>query len=679
MFRSLLISATAITGAGTASPALNFEYIGSPREGDIVEFQIGPVAPGPNSTYSIVSRIKYSTLQQSTATSSFNASVDTEVTTTPATTTTTTTPSTTAPSTTVITPTVTPVYTTPTPTTVAATVRDNFCITILGDVTAANYAADPRVITWTLTLNAANTDIIGFNYYIKPTTETFWRTLQGRNSGGVAFNSSLPTVETLTLTNVGRATAFDLIIRVAYKDGSESTKQQRFSFNITSPFGIYPYNFFYGINTGAILENTSAYTPTLTPPGFVGTAADIRMGVVSTQYKLTNGILINLNPPATADRSYWYGQTIRYRPFTPGSNPAFTSILDKTVTPIVDGTIPVIISPIVYDQKYEIVITPYVSVSGTKRDADNSWYGVGFVNNSTTSIIFPPDGNWNFNFNWQNVLTSSALQTINTAFAPPVMADATVQLSQFDSYNVNGNYTSDSVDNGSSFVLQSYHKLAYSGVGITNYKGVRIYRRSIQPPSGGVIETTGGAFAKYYGWGRWEYIDTTATSTTLRGPTSAAEFYSYYEVTGYAGNTNLLNKGYQGAYNGLLANNGKNQILPANMGNQQFLIVVQFTDNSFSTKGLLINVAKSKSSSPNPYNQLKPNLPQVVSLSTYNGYTAGYSRNLSEARSVLAASAIGVSAAQPYAPSGTTASITKFVSYPTTDSTVGGSITPGIQ
>jgi hypothetical protein len=259
------------------------------------------------------------------------------------------------------------------------------------------------------------------------------------------------------------------------------------------------------------------------------------------------------------------------------------------------------------------------------------------------------------------------------------MADATVQLSQFDSYNVNGNYTSDSVDNGSSFVLQSYHKLAYSGVGITNYKGVRIYRRSIQPPSGGVIETTGGAFAKYYGWGRWEYIDTTATSTTLRGPTSAAEFYSYYEVTGYAGNTNLLNKGYQGAYNGLLANNGKNQILPANMGNQQFLIVVQFTDNSFSTKGLLINVAKSKSSSPNPYNQLKPNLPQVVSLSTYNGYTAGYSRNLSEARSVLAASAIGVSAAQPYAPSGTTASITKFVSYPTTDSTVGGSITPGIQ
>jgi hypothetical protein len=578
---------------------------------------------------------------------------------------------------------VTPIYTTPTPTTVATAVRDNFCITILGDITAANYAADPRVVTWTLTLNATNTDIIGFNFYIKPTTETFWRTFQGRNSGGVAFNSSFPTVETVTLTNVGRATAFDLIIRVAYKDGSESTKQQRLSFNVTSPFGVYPYNFFYGINTTAVLENTSAYTPTLTPPGFVGTAADIRMGVVSTQYKLTNGILLNLNPPATADRSYWYGQTIRYRPFTPGSNPAFTSILDKTVTPIIDGTIPVIISPIIYDQKYEIVITPYVSVGGTKRDADNSWYGVGFVNNSTTSTLFPPDGNWNFNFNWQNVLTSTALQTINTAFAPPVMADATVQLTQFNTYNVNGNFSSLSVDNGSSFVLQAYHKLAYSGVGITNYKGVRIYRRQISPPSGGVLETTGGVYAKYYGWGRWEYIDSTATSLTLRGPTVAAEFNPYYEVAGRSGNTNLLAYGYQGAYNGNLPNNNKKQIQPANAGNQQFLIVVQFTDDSFSTKGLLINVARNVSSSPNPYNQLKPNLPQTVSLSSYNSYTGGYLRNLSEARSVIASTGIGLAYNQPFAGSGpnagTEAGITKFVTYPTTDSTVGGAITPAIQ
>ena len=677
MFRSLLISATAIVGAGTASPALNFEYIGSPREGDIVEYQIGPVAPGPNSTYSIVSRIKYSTLQQSTATSSFNASVDATVGTTPATTTTTTTPTTTPPSTTTTTtPTTTPVYTAPTTTAPAPAVRDNYCLTILGDVTAANYAADPRVITWTLTLNATNSDVIGFNYYIKPTVETYWRTFQGRNSGGVAFNSSLPTVETTTLTNVGRATAFDLIIRVAYKDGSESTKQQRLSFNITSPFGVYPYNFFYGINTTAILENTSAYTPTLTPPGFVGTAADIRMGVVSTQYKLTNGILINLNPPAIADRSYWYGQTIRYRPFTPGSNPAFTSILDKTVTPIVDGTIPVIISPIVYDQKYEIVITPYVNVSGTKRDADYSWYGVGYVNNSTTSIIFPPDGNWNFNFNWQNVLTSSALQTINTAFAPPVMADATVQLSQFDTYNVNGNYTSDSVDNGSSFVLQAYHKLGYSGVGITNYKGVRIYRRSVTltAPS----ETT-GTYAAYWGWGRWEYIDTILTTATLRGPVVASEFNAYYQVAGGSGSSNLLAYGYQGAYTGTLTNNNKKQIQPANLGNQQFLIVVQYTDNSFSTKGLLVNVARSKASTPNPYNQLKPNLPQVVSLTSYNSYTAGYLRNLSEARSVIANTGIGLDTGKPFAGSGTEASITKFVTYPTTDSTVGGAITPAIQ
>jgi hypothetical protein len=676
MFRSLLITATAISGSGTTSPALNFEYIGSPVDGEVVEYQIGPVAPGPNSTYSIVSRIKYSTLQQSTATSTFFASVDAPATST-TTTTNTTTSTTTAPSTTTPPPTTTPVYTP-----AVATTRDNYCATLVGDVTAANYAADPRVITWTLTLNQANSDAIGFNYYIKPTVETYWRPFQGRNSGNVAFNPSLPTQETLTLTNVGRATAFDLIIRVAYKDGTESTKQQRFSFNITSPFNVYPYNFFYGLNATASptpLQDTSSFTPLLTPPGFVGTAADIKMSIVSTQFRTTNGILFNLNPPAPADRIYWYGQTIRYRPFTPGANPPFTTVLDKNVTPIVDGTIPVIISPIVFDQKYEFVITPYVSVGNVKQDSNFSWYGVGSVNNSTTSIIYPPDGNWNFNFNWQNVATSTALQTINTSFAPLVMADAVVQMSRFDSYNVNGNFSAVTVDNGTSFVLQSYHRLVYSGVGITNFKGVRIYRRSLQPPSGGVNESTGGAFAKYFGWGRWEYIDTTATTVNLRGPTAAAEFNAYYEVAGYTGNTNLLSRGYQSLFNGLLANNGKNQILAANGGNQQFLIVVQFNDNSFSTKGLLINVARSNSSSPNPYNQLKPNLPTEVTLATFNSYTAGYNRNLSEARSVLASTAIGVTSSQPFAPSGTTASITKFVTYPTTDSTIGGSITPAIQ
>ena len=166
---------------------------------------------------------------------------------------------------------------------------------------------------------------------------------------------------------------------------------------------------------------------------------------------------------------------------------------------------------------------------------------------------------------------------------------------------------------------------------------------------------------------------------TLRGPVVYNEFNPNYQVVGGSGSSNLLASGYQSAYNGNLANNNKKQIQPANGGNQQFLIVVQFNDNSFSTKGLLINVARSKSSSPNPYNQLKPNLPQVVTLSAYDNYTAGYYRNLSEARSVIANTGIGYSPAQPYAPLGTEASITKYVTYPTTDTTVGGSISPGIQ
>jgi len=675
MFRSVVFTFTPRTGLGAGNPTQTFEYIGSPSEGQVVEFLVGPVVS--NTHYDCTSRIKYSTLQNSTITKTFE--IITEVETTAASTTTNTTTTTTNPAP-PSTPIATPVYAE------VATSRDNYASNLSGNITQANYLADPRTISWTLTTNQANPDIIGYNYYLKPSVETYWTRLEHRSVGNVAFNSSLANTFTTSLAAYGRATAFDLIIRVAYKDSSESTRQQRFSFNITSPFNTYPYNFFYGINPAASpnpLQDTTSFTPQLAPPTFVGTAANVKMNIASVRYSGTDGMMITMDPPALADRSYWYGQTIRYRPFTPGSNPPFQTLRDTTSWTTAAGPggavyVTPTIRPITYNQKYEVVATPYVLVGNARVDSNFSWYGVGAINNSTTSIIYPPDDNWNGVFNWQNIATSTALQTINTGFAPPVMADAVVQLSAFNTYNVNNNFSVDSVDNGTSFVLQSYHNLTYSGVGITNFRGVRIYRRSIQPPSGGVSETVGTS-ARYYGWGRWEYVDTIATTVNLRGPTVAAEFNPYYQVTGYSGNTNLLNRGYQGLFNGLLSNNGKNQILSARAGAQQFLIVVQFNDLSFSTRGLLINCARHSTSSPNPYNQLKPNLPTNVALADYNNYAVGFDRNLSNARSVLAANNIGLSAAQPYAPAGTTASITKFVSYPTTDSTIPGAISPAIQ
>jgi hypothetical protein len=574
-------------------------------------------------------------------------------------------------------------------------VRDNYMTNFVGNVTASGYASDPRVISWTTVMNAANADASDFIFYIKPSVETYWRGPYSHSaSSTTAFNSSQTFTDTVTLTNVGQATAFDIIFRVVYKDGSVSSKQVRFPFNVTSPYATYPYNFFYGSNNiSAVLENTSNYTPTLTPPGYVGTAASITMGIVSTQFKNTNGILLSLNPPATADRTYWYGQTIRYRPFTPGSNPAYTTLLDKTTTPIIDGTIPVIISPITFDQKYEIVVTPYVQVSGTKRDSDYSWYGVGYVNNASTSQIFPADGNWNFNFNWQNMTTNTALQSLATAFAPPVMADATVTLTKFNTYLGNGSYFQTYFDRGSYFELANYHTLEFSGSGITNYKGVRIYRRQATGTAVEVVPGNAYTQARYYGWGQWEYVDTTATKVNLRGPTSSAEFNSYYEVTYFTDvvsqgrNLNLKNKNpTTGVYDGTLQNNNKIQIVDAASGysnagtltgaGQQFLIVVQFNDNSFSTKGLLVNVQSP--GSVNAYNQLSPNRPQTVSISAYNNYASGYLRNLSEARSTLSAGQIAINVSVPTSSSGN-GTITKALQYPTTDSTNGGAITPAIQ
>jgi len=685
MFRSLLITATATTGPGTNLPSQTFEYISSPVDGEIVEFQIGPLAPGPNSTYDLISRIKYSTLQQSSATSIFTVSVGGLAPTT--TTTTNTTTSTTTPT---IPPTTTePVYSsnvTVTPTTVTSQpltnpVKDNFLVDFSGNVASAT----PTSISFSMKVNAANPDVNDVIYYIKPSVEIYWRNPVSISAGlGTQFIVSNTLTHTLSLSGFGQTRAFDILFRVVYKDGSVSSKQQRFSFNITTTTGVYPFNFFAGVNAFASptpLQDTNTFQPTLAPPGTATTAANIKMNIASTRFSGSDGIMITMDPPALADRIYWYGQTIRYRPFTPGGNPAFTTLYNPTSWTTTAGPgnavfVTPTIRPIVYDQKYEIVVTPHVDVSGTRRDADNSWYGVGFVNNATTSALYPVDNNWNFNFNWQNIPTSSALQTINTAFAPPVMSNAVVQISSFNTYNVNNSTSGTFVDKAGGFELTSYHRISFSGVGITNFKGVRIYRRQ----ASGTPSATIGSSARYYGWGRWEQIDTTATTVNLRGPTAAGEFNPYYEVpAARSGPTEILNFGYLGGYTGTLANNNKKQIIAANQGQQQFLIVVQFLDNSFSNRGLLIN-CQQRMAGVNPYNQLKPNPPIEVVVADYNNLVAGYFRNLSDARAVLANTGIGLSGAQPASnQTGREADITKFVIYPTVDSSIGGSISPAIQ
>lgn len=578
-----------------------------------------------------------------------------------------------------------PVYQ-PTP---VVPIRDNFFTTMIANITSGQYNSTPRQFSFQVKPNAVNNDLTGYNIYLRPSGQPYYTKVTD-TTPNVVYTSTGDFTTTITLTGTS-STIFDCVLRAKYIDGSESTKQHRFTFDLTPRSGVFPYDPWFVIQKP--VENSGAFNPPEAPPGFVGSGAGIIMSVASVRTVTTPapGMLLTINPPAAGDRALWYGVNVRYRPVIPGQNPAFTRIENRTVwsgsagpggAVFVNVTIPV-----VFNQSYEVVVTPWIYNGSTITEANNSYFGVGFVNDSTASTIYPADGNWNFNFNWRLVATSVALQQINTGFAPPVMADATVQLSAFRSYNVNGIYvyttqpanslSSAQISAGTPFVLQQYHQVTFSGVGITNFKQVYIYRRSVvgNPPL-----TTGGSIAQYYGWGQWEFVtagnatsNVPGTTVSLRGPTSHQEFNQTYGVSGGFQSSSL--KG--GAYlNGTIQNNRKIPIIPA-AGGQEYLFVVQFNDNTFSTKGLLVKT-QGWGSMLTFYNQLSPNPPTVVNISAYNGFVPGMLRNLNEARSLLSVSQIGLDFARPRDPTGTGTGITNPMAYPTTDSTNGGTITPGI-
>jgi hypothetical protein len=572
-----------------------------------------------------------------------------------------------------------PVYT-PVPVVI---VRDDYFTTLTANITSGQYSSIPRQFSFQVKPSTNNADLIGYNIYLRPSGQAYYTQVTD-TTPGVVYTPTTTTTTTITLTGVSTP-IFDCVLRAKYKDGSESTKQHRFTFDLTPASGLFPYDPWYVIQKP--VENSSAFNPPLAPPGFVGSGAAVTMSVASVR-TATTGMLLTINPPAAGDRSYWYGCNVRYRPVVPGTNPVFTLIQNRTTWAGAAGSggavyINVTI-PATFNQSYEIIVTPWIYNGSTITEADNSYLGVGFVNDSTASIIYPADGNWNFNFNWRQVATSAALQQINTAFAPPVMADAVVQLSAFNSFNVDGNYVYDTLPTANNFtstapfVLQRYHQLTFGGTStITNFKQVYIYRRSV---SGTPLETTGGTQAQYYGWGQWEYVtaghsssNITGNTVSLRGPTSYAEFNSYYGITGGSNPTFLKGGTYK---DGTLQNNKKIPILSA-AGGQEYLLVIQFNDSSFSTKGLLIRT-QGFGSMTGGYNQLKPNLPTVVNISAYNGYASGMLRNLTEARSLLSVSQVGLDPSRPRDPTGTGTGITNYLSYPTSDSTNGGTITPGI-
>jgi hypothetical protein len=277
--------------------------------------------------------------------------------------------------------------------------------------------------------------------------------------------------------------------------------------------------------------------------------------------------------------------------------------------------------PTTYDEDFQYVLTPVVRYSSAKTEAFRSVLVRGRLHNRQSSIDYPSTGDWSSRMRIETINTSD-VSTIQTTPFPSSDPLAVIKLWKKVYKAGTGINTANNV----------YFELEYNVAHVTGFSGVRIYRRSNAGSNYGTITNN---LAKYYNYGRWEYVDVTpgTNATTLangnvlvnlRAPVDHQEFNPGYQVptASASAQINLLSTVGQWA--------GSKKILrtlTGSGGNSTTLssgwdyVVVVSTTSGTSTKCLRLPVI---------FGQLLtvPDLAQEMQFSAFDAFDAGYQRRL---------------------------------------------------
>ncbi len=421
---------------------------------------------------------------------------------------------------------------------------------------------------------------------------------------------------------------YDFVFRFVYTDDSEGLRQIRFmNADIENTTDSVVFGF--GIGSGspvlALNEASTAYTPTPEAPGSVADTREIEISVKTTGNSLTGNFIVwEINPPDVSNRSNWYGVRVRTRtvPLGGGEGPAFESVDYFPVNQPTAG-IWQIRHPISYDTEYQFILTPVVKYSGAKTEAFRSILQQGRIHNRQSALDYPSSGDWTSRMRMQTIDTSTVSELQTTPF-PTSDPTAVVHLWRKVFKSGTTNNTPNNV----------YFELEYNVSHVVGLTGVRIYRRANTGSNYGTIANNA---ALYYGYGRWEYIDvvpgTNATTlgsgnvlVNLRGPVAHEEFNVAYEVptASATARANLLNSLGQWA---AVTNKKILRTLTGSQGSSttpatgwDYVIVVS-TSGGTSAKCVRLPVIAGTALSTTE-------LPQTVPLVTYDGFNAGYQRNI---------------------------------------------------
>jgi hypothetical protein len=387
--------------------------------------------------------------------------------------------------------------------------------------------------------------------------------------------------------------------------------------------GIYTFNPF--ITVQNVNELVTDYFITLADPGAPASVRDMTvniLGVGAWAQRGTDEQRFYIQPPNASVLTSWGGVRFRSRPVIPGANPPFEEYIETSTWISPNAGNAFYIVPTKFDQDREWVVTPLYRDGGERKDSTQSWYGKGYV--ATRGIGSPDvpqvllgDGspNWYGKFNWRQMSTADALNTIDDEFPAP--ANPRVQVLKYNSF---ARYSKIA-----SFWSDRWVEIEFDHRSIVNYQGLDIYRRTriqSQMDNSFVRER-----ANVYGLGRWEKvqfntINNSGTVTVrLRNPEEFRIFnINFVTATGITAANPLFSSLYTPATHFYVNGNANSNI---------DILLVARTSAGVSTVGMLL--PNTKGSTGNfTTNEIMGIRPLEVNLSDYNGYNSILQRNLNQ-------------------------------------------------
>ena len=455
-----------------------------------------------------------------------------------------------------------------------------------------------------------NWDVVGVKMYYRPIGQSFF------NSETRLFTAPYTpgTTQTLNYALFGSPTYpssplasqnnYDIIFRIIYNDGKESTEQVRYMDVPVEQFiGLYDYDPLYG--RGATNERSGDFEIVPPDPDAPSAASQITIGIQRLRALNGEAEFQFIKPDASVIND-WAGIKFRYRKIIAGSNPVLEEYVDAGVGLNQSTFFAHRMLALDYEDEYELVITPLYWSGVSRLESEYSWFGSGYLSDRIDGPDVPFTLDWKDRWNFKLLPTADAVGDASLPFPAPANPRVNVHEWELDisQARVSNFY-------GSS---NSQVKLTFRHDHIANYVKLWVYRRTFDPT---YMKRSSWDINKY-GAGRWEKVEVTDTNASgvtvhLRQPLSLFEYDPYY----LNGSTNLFKT------------NTTNRIGNFNSSTCEYVLVVE-TSAGLSSIGLKLPFLRGGGGPV--YKFLGKGIPiQQVDISTLSGFDTVLQKNFDQA------------------------------------------------